>query len=91
MWLSYFLHARMACVWVHKCKGLYIKPPDLGVGCGLPMVVYRDRASHVVQRVRTSAQSGKIKKCSLVRIISVCAAATHPSYSSVHTECLDTG
>lgn len=91
MWLSYFLHARMACVWVHKCKGLHIKPPDLGVGRGLPMVVYGDRASHVVQRVGASAQSRKIKKCSLVCIISVRAAATHPSYSSVHTECLDTG
>lgn len=59
MWLPYFLHARMACVWVHKCKGLHVKPPDLGVGRGLPMVIHRDRASHVVQRVGASAEEGK--------------------------------
>lgn len=91
MWLSYFLHARMACVWVHKCKGLHVKPPDLGVGRGLPMVIHRDGASHVVQRVGASAEGGKSKDRSLVCIISVRAAATHPSYSSVHTECLDAG
>lgn len=59
MWLSYFLYAGMAGVWVHKCKGLHIEPPDLGVGRGLSLVIHRDRASHVVQRVGTSAEGGE--------------------------------
>lgn len=59
IWLSYFLHAGVAGVWVHECKGLHIKPPDLRVGRGFPQVVYRDRASHVVLRVGTSAEEGQ--------------------------------
>lgn len=51
----------MACTRVHKGKGLDIKSPDLGVGAGLPQVVYRDRASHVIQRVGTSVHGEETK------------------------------
>lgn len=43
---------------VHKRKGLHVKPPDLGVGRRPALVVHRDGASHVVQRVGTSAEGG---------------------------------
>lgn len=46
----------MAGVWVHECKGLHIKPPDLRVGRGFPLVIHRDRASHVVLGVGASAE-----------------------------------
>lgn len=46
---------------VQEGKGLDIKPPDLGVGGGLALVVHRERASHVVQRVGTSVQGVKKK------------------------------
>lgn len=46
----------MTCMRIHKCKGLDIKPPDLGVGVGLPLVVHGDGTSHVIQRVGTSMQ-----------------------------------
>lgn len=49
----------MACMRVHEGKGLDVKPPDLGVGGGLPAVVHRDGASHVIQRVGTSIQGKK--------------------------------
>lgn len=46
---------------VQEGKGLDIKPPDLGVGGGLALVVHRKRASHAVQRVGTSVQGVKKK------------------------------
>lgn len=49
---------------VQEGKGLDIKPPDLGVGGGLALVVHRERASHVVQRVGTSVQGVKKKPLS---------------------------
>lgn len=51
---------------VQEGKGLDIKPPDLGVGGGLALVVHRERASHVVQRVGTSVQGVKKKHCQLL-------------------------
>lgn len=48
----------MACVRVHEGKGLDIKPPDLRVGGGPSLVVHRDRASHVIQRVGAPTRRG---------------------------------
>lgn len=41
---------------VQEGKGLDIKPPDLGVGVCLPLVVHRDRASHVIHWVGAAVQ-----------------------------------
>lgn len=61
----------MACVRVQEGKGLDVKPPDLGVGGGLPLLVHRDGASQVIQRVGTSTKGGGLKSCSVTYIISV--------------------
>lgn len=46
---------------VQEGKCLDIKPSDLGVGGGLPLVVHRDRTSHVIHRVGTPIQEEKKK------------------------------
>lgn len=53
----------MAGMRVHKGKSLDIEPPDLGVGGDLPLVVHRDGASHVIQRVGTSIKGEKTNTC----------------------------
>lgn len=57
----YFLYTWMACVRVQEGEGLDIKPPHLGVGGSLPLVVHRSRASHVIQRVWASIREEKIQ------------------------------
>lgn len=73
---------------VQEGKGLDIKPPDLGVGGGLALVVHRKRASHAVQRVGTSVQGVKKKKhCQLLSKLCICCnlkGTVHPKIHIFH-------